>query len=301
MRQIYQACVTPIIDYGSTVWHDPLKDGMHFRALNRVQRDALLRVLTAFKNVATQTLEVETYVPSTALRFKRRGQDVAASLFTLPKDPPIWDALERACRRAVAKGDAARLPLAQVIKTISIEQLRALETIEMRPLHPWRESSASWIDIHGDRYQAKELVAKLALTPTTVVYTDASSRSSNVGGAAVTLNDRGTGQAVWQGSIGPAKRWTVHSAELIAISQAALWIQSEHVGDDQTYSRQQQTFTIVSDCKSALQVRTASYSKSTKTIRPTGDIQNTGNSHISSGSQHQIEAPLGSLTLRHPW
>ena len=31
MRQLYQACVTPIVDYASTVWHDPLRDKTHLR------------------------------------------------------------------------------------------------------------------------------------------------------------------------------------------------------------------------------------------------------------------------------
>ena len=51
-----------------------------------------------------------TYVPSTRLRLKRRGQDVVARLFTLPQDHPIQSVLERASRRAVAKGNNPRLP-----------------------------------------------------------------------------------------------------------------------------------------------------------------------------------------------
>jgi len=33
MRQIYQACILPKMEYASTVWHNPLKDKMHLRAL----------------------------------------------------------------------------------------------------------------------------------------------------------------------------------------------------------------------------------------------------------------------------
>ncbi|KAJ6004638.1 hypothetical protein N7540_013007 [Penicillium herquei] len=31
MRQLYEACVAPVIDYASTVWHDPLRDKTHLR------------------------------------------------------------------------------------------------------------------------------------------------------------------------------------------------------------------------------------------------------------------------------
>ena len=62
MRQIYQACVLPKLDYASTVWHNPLKDKGHLRVLASVQRAALLRIISAFRTVATQTLEVECHL-----------------------------------------------------------------------------------------------------------------------------------------------------------------------------------------------------------------------------------------------
>jgi len=35
MRQIYQACVLPKLEYASTVWHNPLKDKMHLQCWER--------------------------------------------------------------------------------------------------------------------------------------------------------------------------------------------------------------------------------------------------------------------------
>jgi hypothetical protein len=105
-RQLYLACVVPVVDYAGTVWHDPLADKTHLRTLSTVQREALTRILSAFKTTATQTLETEAHIPSTRLRLKRRGQDVVAGLHTLPKDHPIHSTLERAHRRAVAKYEA---------------------------------------------------------------------------------------------------------------------------------------------------------------------------------------------------
>ena len=93
MRQLYQACVTPVVDYASTVWHDPLRDKTHLRHLNTVQRTALIRILSAFRTVATTTLEVEAHVLPTHLRLRHRAQNTIASLHTLPRDHPIWSAL----------------------------------------------------------------------------------------------------------------------------------------------------------------------------------------------------------------
>jgi hypothetical protein len=139
MRQLYRACVAPVGDYASTVWHDPLKDKMHLRTLNTVQREALIRVVSAFKTVATQTLEVEAYIPSTRLRLKQRSQRVVAKLHTLPQEHPVRNVLERAAKRAVAKGTAPRFPLAQAIKVSDITTIQALATIDPRPREPWSE------------------------------------------------------------------------------------------------------------------------------------------------------------------
>jgi hypothetical protein len=100
MRQLHQACVTPVVDYTSTVWHNPLQDKTHLQVLGTVQRTALIQTLSAFKTVATATLEVEAYVLPTRLRLKKRAQDVVASLHTLPCSHPIKDVLERAKRRS---------------------------------------------------------------------------------------------------------------------------------------------------------------------------------------------------------
>ena len=42
-RQLYQACVAPVVNYASTVWHNPLKDKPHLKLLRTVQRAATQR------------------------------------------------------------------------------------------------------------------------------------------------------------------------------------------------------------------------------------------------------------------
>ena len=96
MRQLYEACVTPVVDYASTVWYDPLRDKTHLRHLRTVQRTALIRIISAFRTVATSTLEVEAHVLPTHLRLRHRAQTTIARLHTLPRKHPICDTLLRA-------------------------------------------------------------------------------------------------------------------------------------------------------------------------------------------------------------
>lgn len=95
MRQLYEACVTPIVDYASTVWHDPLRDKTHLRHLRTVERAALIRVLSAFRTLAKTTLDVEAHVLPTHLRLRYLAQNTITRLHTLPRKPPISSGAEK--------------------------------------------------------------------------------------------------------------------------------------------------------------------------------------------------------------
>lgn len=141
MRQLYQACITPVVDYASTVWHDPLRDKTHLRHLNTVQRTSLVRIISAFRTVATTALEVEAQVLPTDLRLRPRAQNTITRLHTLPRNHPIWSTLLRAQKRRNNVGSYSRFPLAEALKTMNLDRLAELETIDPRPLPPWRGES----------------------------------------------------------------------------------------------------------------------------------------------------------------
>ena len=130
MRQLYQACVTPVVDYASTVWHDPLRDKTHLRHLTTVQRTALICILSAFRTVATATLEVEAHILPTHLRLRHRAQRTITRLHTLPRDHPIWTTLLRAQKRRNNVGSYARFPL---LRSSQIEKQRGSEQKQRRP------------------------------------------------------------------------------------------------------------------------------------------------------------------------
>jgi hypothetical protein len=60
-----------------------------YNRLNTVQRTALTKILSTFRTIATQALEVEAYIPPTP-----RQNDIA-NLCTLPKEHPIHNVIER--------------------------------------------------------------------------------------------------------------------------------------------------------------------------------------------------------------
>ncbi|KAJ5138858.1 uncharacterized protein N7515_003706 [Penicillium bovifimosum] len=253
MRQLYQACVAPIVDYASTVWHDPLRDKVHIRHLNTVQRTVLIRILSAFRTVATATLEVEAYILPTHLRLRHRAQRTIARLHTLPRDHPIWSALSRAQNRRNNVGSYARFPLAEALKTMDVDRLNELETIDPRPLPPWRPDAFTEIELEHDRETARERAKVARNTSDIVVYSDASGREGHLGAAIVALNDNDEVTESQQVQVGSMERWSVHVAELMgifyAVSMAFKLAHQRSVVGNNVHA----TATILCDSKSALQ------------------------------------------------
>ncbi|CEJ55656.1 hypothetical protein PMG11_01904 [Penicillium brasilianum] len=253
MRQLYQACVTPIVDYASTVWHDPLRDKTHLRQLNTIQRASLIRILSAFRTVATATLEVEAYILPTHLRLRHRAQRTITRLHTLPRDHPIWSALSRAQRRRDNMRSRYRFPLAETLKTMDPSRLAALETIDPRPLPPWPTEAFAEIEVNSDRETATERAETIRATSDLIVYSDASGRKDHLGAAIVTLNESDEVIESQQVQVGPMDRWSVHVAELIGIFYAVnmafkLFHQRSNAANGVPV-----TATILCDSKSALQ------------------------------------------------
>ena len=252
MRQIYQACITPVIDYASTVWHDPLRDKTHLRHLNTVQRAPLIRILSAFKTVATMALEVEAHVLPTNLRLRHRAQRTITRLHTLPRCHPIWSALLRAQKRRNNIGNYARFPLAEALKTMDLQRLNELETIDPSPLPPWRTEAFAEIEIGSVRETAAERAETARSTSDIVVFSDASGREGHLGAAVAAIDDSLQVVESQQVQVGPMDRWSVHVAELIGIFYAismVFKIAHQRLSLDHT----PKSATILCDSRSALQ------------------------------------------------
>ena len=266
MRQLYQACVAPVVDYASTVWHNPLKDKTHLRALGTVQRTALIRVLSAFKTVATQTLEVEAYTLPTLLRLKQRAQTVVARLCTLPSSHPMHSVMARAKKRSCNVRRGPRFPLAEILRTMDLKRLDTLETIDPRPLAPWDPPVFEDIIIDSDRDEAEKKAMALIATQSIIVYSDASADQNHVGAAAVVLDHDQMMIEHQKISIGSKTQWSIHAAELIGI-YCAIGIISNNIFESRgTSTPDHGPVIIMSDSKSALQAITNPASRSGQQI-----------------------------------
>ena len=253
MRQLYQACVTPVVDYASTVWHNPLQDKTHLRQLRTVQRTALIRVLSAFQTVATSTLDFEGHVLPTHLRLRHRAQSTITRLHALPRKHPIWDALLRAQRRRNNVGTSARFPLAEALKTLSLEKLHELEMTDPTPLPPWRTKAFSTIEVEPDREIAMERAEAARSSSDIVVYPNASGRQGRLGAAAAVLDDSLETIEKLQVQVRPMDRWSVHAAELIGILYAINIINKVALQRRRSTGVRVRSTTILSDSMSALQ------------------------------------------------
>jgi ribonuclease HI len=265
MRQLYRACVTPVVDYASTVWHDPLRDKTHLRHLNTVQRTTLIRILSAFRTVATATLEVEAHILPTHLRLRHRAQNTIANLHTLPREHPIWSALSRAQKRRDNIGSYARFPLAESLKTMDPDRLNGLETIDPRPLPPWRTEPFTDIEIGSDREAARDWAETIRSTADIVVYSDASGRDGHLGAAVVALDNNLEITESQLVQVGSMDHWSIHVAELIGIFYAVSMVFK--IAHQQVRSADgQQTATILCDSRSALQAVQSARHKSGQRI-----------------------------------
>lgn len=253
MRQLYEACVAPVIEYASTVWHDPLRDKTHLRHLRTVQRTALIRVLSAFRTVATATLDVEAHVQPIHLRLRHRAQNTVTRLHTLPQKHPIWNTLLRAQRRRNNLGTYARFPLAEALKTMNLERLREIEMIDPTPLPPWRPEVFSKIEIEPDREAVIEKAEATRSTSDVVIYSDASGRQGHLGAAAAAIDEMQQTTDKVQIQVGSMDRWSVHAAELIGILYAINIINLVAVRRWTTSHSRVRSATIFSDSMSALQ------------------------------------------------
>ncbi|GCB25864.1 probable RNA-directed DNA polymerase from transposon X-element [Aspergillus awamori] len=153
-----------------------------------VQRTALIRILSAFRTVSTAALEVQSYILPTHLRLKQRGQIVAARFSTLPDDHPVHQVTSRAKERSTYIGSGAGFPLAETLRTMNLGRLQALETIDPKPLAPWRSQPFTGIEIEPDREKAQANALAQQSTTNITVFSDASGKENQLGAAAVALD-----------------------------------------------------------------------------------------------------------------
>jgi len=150
-------------------------------------------------------------------------------------------------------GSYARFPLAEALKTMDVDKLNELETIDPRPLPPWRVNPFAEIEIGHDRETARERAEAARNTTNIVVYSDASGREGHLGAAVVTLNNDDKVTESQQIQVEPMDRWSVHVAELIGIFYAVNMVYKLAHQRSSPGNNMHTAATILCDSRSALQ------------------------------------------------
>jgi ribonuclease HI len=250
MRQLYQACVIPQMDYASTVWHSFKGCKWQVSVLSKVQRLATIKTISAFKTVATDTLDTETFLMPTKLRLQHRAARVITGLQALPDTHPTHRVLQRTLRNLNQTNNFLS-PLHSMLKVLNTDQLNETETISTCPPPPWRRSPFVSITSRTTREEATKVVNQAnAETPTSVIYTDAASKKGNLGAAAVIIDQHQQVQSSAAVGVGSSKHFSVHAAEMVAIHSGIHLAADQHL---QRHAREPHVYTVASDSKTALQ------------------------------------------------
>jgi ribonuclease HI len=132
-------------------------------------------------------------------------------------------------------------------------RLATLETIDLRPLPPWRAEAFAEIEVNSDRETARQRAETIRATSDLIVYSDASGREGHLGAAIVTLNENDEVTEFQQIQVGPMDRWSVHVAELIGIFYAVNMVFKLFHQRSNAVNRVPVIASILCDSKSALQ------------------------------------------------
>ena len=84
-----------------------------------------------------------------------------------------------------------------------------METIDPRPLPPWRREAFAEVEIEPDREAARERAETIGTRAGIVVYSDASGRQGHVGAAVAAVDDNLEVIESQHIYVGPMDRWSV--------------------------------------------------------------------------------------------
>ena len=72
LRQLYQSCIIPVLDYGSVLWYDKYGTAKLTHMCDKLQNQALVSITGADRSSPSKALEVEAALLPTRVRFSNR-------------------------------------------------------------------------------------------------------------------------------------------------------------------------------------------------------------------------------------
>jgi ribonuclease HI len=218
MRQLYQSCVVPIMDYAaSTTWYGPGRrgNGALVKTLEKVQRLGARYILRAWKHVSLLVLEAEAHLEDTETRLEKRVAKHALKALTLPRDHQV--------RKSCLPGKKFRTasPVAATIGE-HMKRFRLAGDTPLQPQQRWIKppwiSYSNGVEIQA-RDEAIETARLLPLLNVPVLCTDAA-RGPRLAGCAVII-EKGTNlMTTYKESVGWSSTTSVSGTELRAIAEA---------------------------------------------------------------------------------
>ncbi|KJZ71457.1 hypothetical protein HIM_09143 [Hirsutella minnesotensis 3608] len=140
-----QACVTTIADYGVQLWYRGPKTPRSFiKPFQRLQNQALLKVLGAFKGSPIRALEAEAALPPPEVRFEKACLSYALRTLYLLPSHPIRQAYNLAVRDELADSGSDLGALSYIRPSTQLFSLLKSLVVVIGPNYSLERKKASW-------------------------------------------------------------------------------------------------------------------------------------------------------------
>ncbi|OXV05133.1 hypothetical protein Egran_07099 [Elaphomyces granulatus] len=240
LRQLYIACITTIADYGVPIWYRGPRQKALVQLYQRLQNQALPRILGAFRGSPTRALELEAAIPPPEVRFEKACLGYALRTILFQNSHPIRQAYNLALRDELAGSESDLATISYVKPTTQLLSLLYRLKVVIGPnwnierqratwQAPWaREPILKTTISSSSKEQAKKehlgLLESLEFDNCALFYTDGSQgtykglRTNSCSFCELSLSNRPISTKSW--NLGPSIE--VADAELIAISKVLL-------------------------------------------------------------------------------
>ncbi|KAF5377839.1 hypothetical protein D9615_006682 [Tricholomella constricta] len=134
LRTLYQACVVPVLTYGSPVWWTGKKT--HINILDKVQNTALRHIAGAFKTTPIKALEIDLAIPPINLALDLANARYADRLHKLNHTNPVLQRLSSEWRDGTPPISPPPLPSQKPTKSKKPPKRTQLEKIAASTYRP---------------------------------------------------------------------------------------------------------------------------------------------------------------------
>ena len=152
LRQLYLACVTSVLDYGSILWHGRRGTSMLSNKCQKLQNQALTIITGAYKGSPIKALEVEASILPVKVRHQKQLIFYGIRILRLQRDhviqehlfSPVEDELTITNKIDLGLLDFIGKPVTQLMRIGSIlkplASLNNLEQLNIKWIPPWSQA-----------------------------------------------------------------------------------------------------------------------------------------------------------------